>query len=91
MEMKDLHEILIEGHGDEMGLIKERDLLKEHYFNALVIQLKLQYGYVAKNIDLDVRDLYERLEFLAIAKWPQLIMDAVLGKDVRLDGSQLDD
>lgn len=61
-----------------MSLLVERDCLKDLYFNALVIQLKLQFELMGKRSQLDIDALYSNIEGLDYNSWPKLIESALL-------------
>lgn len=65
-----LSRVLIEGQGDDMELVDEYEALKERYFNALLLQLKLQYESQGSKVSADVAELYADFEPRDFRAWP---------------------
>lgn len=63
-----------------MSLLIQRDRLKDLYFNALVIQMKLQFQSLGQYAQVDVASLYQNVEMVDYAAWPKLIESALLSE-----------
>jgi exonuclease VII small subunit len=77
-EYRALSKALIEGQGEDMSLLIQRDRLKDLYFNALVIQLKLQFQIMGQASLVDVASLYQNVEMVDYSSWPKLVESALL-------------
>lgn len=63
-----------------MSLLIQRDRLKDLYFNALVIQMKLQFQSIGQYAQVDVASLYQNVEMVDFVAWPKLIESALLNE-----------
>eukprot|EP01127_Copromyxa_protea_P018914 TRINITY_DN6041_c0_g1_i2.p1 TRINITY_DN6041_c0_g1~~TRINITY_DN6041_c0_g1_i2.p1 ORF type:complete len:537 (+),score=108.13 TRINITY_DN6041_c0_g1_i2:77-1612(+) len=66
----DLVAKMVLAQGATLEMVEELELLKEYYFNSVLLRSKLQYQLMNESLDLDFAKLYANYEYQDFREWP---------------------
>jgi len=78
LQYKEAFEEMVVAQGGDPEMVQEYENLRERYFNALLLRLKLQYQMtLGVNVDLNVDVLWEEFEMMDEEAWPSALEAAI--------------